>query len=457
MALSKNLILLALGIIFLAISPLVSATYSYCDKYRPPIEKCYNDDYKPVCGYYTKNCPFKVCGKTLSSECYACADPTITYYQAGECKPEVQVNACPPDACDPVKDPGNAYNKDYFDPVCGIKKKCYAYQDCDKTFKNVCGACTHGSYPYYQNGPCESEKKHCGKKRPYYCPYIKDFVCASFTDKNQVSHYVTVNNGCNACKDKSVDYYLKGYCPSRPLYNQTYCLPNSRPKVCTFEYNPVCGFYEGPDGNLEHKIMSNPCLACYQKKIIYYTPGPCVFYCDRSPLVIYDCGGDLNPVCGSYKENGKTKTVSLRNGCVGCYYHPLIIDSYTEGLCPGDNGILCKYNGVAFLDGFYEPVCGLTKKNCNNKHCRKTYGDSVSACSNPEIVKYIPGLCPGDYGVPCDDFRGPKPDDKWIYGKVCGYTKKKCHDESCRNDYDDEYQACANLDVLHFIAGSCDE
>lgn len=70
-------------------------------------------------------------------------------------------------------------------------------------------------------------------------------------------------------------------------------------------------------------------------------------------------------------------------------------------------------------------------------------------------TKYFPGLCLGDRGVPCADYRNRTENDIEGFGNVCGYETLDCDDDSCRNQYGDEWEACANEDVLYFAAGSC--
>jgi hypothetical protein len=49
------------------------------------------------------------------------------------------------------------------------------------------------------------KKTFCKNPRPHMCPMIYAPVCGKPT-------YKTYSNGCVACSDASVDYYIKGAC-----------------------------------------------------------------------------------------------------------------------------------------------------------------------------------------------------------------------------------------------------
>ena len=48
--------------------------------------------------------------------------------------------------------------------------------------------------------------------------------------------------------------------------------------VCTMEYNPVCGWYDNTVNCIKYpcaSTYSNPCAACRNDNIAYYTMGEC--------------------------------------------------------------------------------------------------------------------------------------------------------------------------------------
>ena len=59
----------------------------------------------------------------------------------------------------------------------------------------------------------------------------------------------------------------------------------------------------------------------------------------------------------------------------------------TGTLQPKDR-VLCKEPRPAICTMDYRPVCGLSKDETE-----KTYSNGCSACSNPEVIAYIPGAC----------------------------------------------------------------
>jgi hypothetical protein len=72
---------------------------------------------------------------------------------------------------------------------------------------------------------------------------------------------------------------------SYPQSNQSvekekhYCSPESRnAEVCTMEYRPVCGWFNQSIKCFRYPCAatySNPCFACADKKVDYWTEGEC--------------------------------------------------------------------------------------------------------------------------------------------------------------------------------------
>ncbi len=194
--------------------------------------------------------------------------------------------------------------------------------------------------------------------------------------------------------------------------------------------------------------------------VLAYANCQTVKKCDRNPNAIYECNGSgVAPICGTYTKNGKKVKVSLKNNCIGCYEVPFKITSYTDGLCPGDEGVLCKNDAGGFIQTFV-PVCGLTKKGCTSSSCRTTYSDATVACSDPSVLLFKAGLCPGDKGVSCAPYRDPEVRDVLVGGlydeqDICGYFKVGCTTKSCRKPFGEQYSACEDPRTLYFTGQSC--
>jgi putative hemolysin len=60
---------------------------------------------------------------------------------------------------------------------------------------------------------------------------------------------------------------------------KTYCKPEQRNvQACTMEYGPVCGWFDSSINCLAYpcaQTASNPCMACADPKVEYYTGGEC--------------------------------------------------------------------------------------------------------------------------------------------------------------------------------------
>ena len=384
-----------------AVSPTVISTSqkTNCDvNNRPTYMSCYNDTSIDVCAYYKDDCPFEVCGKPASNGCFACQDSTVLYYTPGTCKPSIVVQACP----NPYfhlnyysfEDPSIKQNN--FVPVCGILKNC-TKGSCSNAFDNQYKACGSQLYGWYQDGFCENQKHYCkASQRRASCSGTKaSSVCAFFTDKDNITHYTTVTNGCLACQDPAVDHYRIGPC-GNSTDNNTYCLPSKIPGTCTKQYNPVCGFYTAEDLTIQHKIFSNPCTACHSPAVTYYQPGPCIFWCQHSRLMMIKLiDTSVQPVCGSYEVNGTIQKRSVQNSNSACNDGAVY---YTEGLCPGDGGLSCiPFRNQVVVDGgpevINQTVCGYTRKGCTSSSCRQVYTSQNTACGNDSVLFFTIGSC----------------------------------------------------------------
>ena len=327
----------------------------------------------------------------------------------------------------------------------GVRQDC-THGRCDKTFRNSCEACTSPNYNIYSDGTCKADRHYCTlEDRNRSCDAVKtSSVCASFyfAEGYNIS-YPTASSGCEACKDPRVLYYSKiGRCVSS-YNNASNCLPNVRPEsCCANKYNPVCGFFgrisESLTNSPPHQIYTNPCTACQDPAVVFHVPGPCVFQCRHDEnMDDYDQEG-IKPVCGVYKDRGKSVEASIRNSWMACATTPA--ETYIYGLCQGDEGISCKYEGPNYRpNGILIPVCGETKKGCLSASCRKTYAEPRTACGDPEVLLYKAGVCPEDEGISCDNYRSEKDPNagqylhrRSLYENVCGYSKKGCTTNDCR-------------------------
>ncbi len=60
-----------------------------------------------------------------------------------------------------------------------------------------------------------------------------------------------------------------------------------------------------------------------------------------------------------------------------------------EGGAPEQEAIVCKAPRPEMCTREYRPVCGLFADGTF-----KTFGNACTACSNENVVRYIPGPCP---------------------------------------------------------------
>lgn len=67
---------------------------------------------------------------------------------------------------------------------------------------------------------------------------------------------------------------------NEPYTEETYCTPESRnAEVCTTDYFPVCGWFNPAEVQCVTYpcaiTASNPCQACINEEVLYWTPGAC--------------------------------------------------------------------------------------------------------------------------------------------------------------------------------------
>lgn len=201
-------------------NPISTFALSYCDSQNRP-EVC-TDVYFPVCAFVT-DCIDGICTKTISNACEACADPTVVAYGNYICEEKKAV-------CDPENKP--EFCTYIYDPVCSISLDCFGQGNtaCYRTLGNSCAACIDDKVDYHLPGECpvsETSDK-CELAGKIYCdPNIRNDmcleiympVCAFKTDCNEEVCSKTFGNGCDACRDQTVEYYVDGECLADKHHN----------------------------------------------------------------------------------------------------------------------------------------------------------------------------------------------------------------------------------------------
>jgi hypothetical protein len=266
-------LLLLLGLVTFTLAQDDDEGKIYCNPAFALRAACGGDEepYTPICAYYEKNCPYKICGKRVRNGCEACLDPDVIYYTSDDCKDEEAISACYSGICDQKNDPAKY---EAFQPVCGIRKGCKR-GDCTQTYYNECYVCKWKNYPWYYDGVCRDEREYCRRPRPKSCSGKRtDYKCAFWKDEYGKIVFTTVKNSCEACRDPDVDYYIDGACgPMKD--NAKYCLPSKRTQSCTYTYKPVCAYYRDEYGDITYETYNNACSACKNYDVLYYLPGEC--------------------------------------------------------------------------------------------------------------------------------------------------------------------------------------
>ena len=106
------------------------------------------------------------------------------------------------------------------------------------------------------------------------CSTVRDPVCAYFASldcENGICQ-MEATNSCTACAERTVMFYENGRCTA----NKVFCDPRARPEFCTMEYAPVCAYYEDAEtGELLKRTAGNGCSACGDFAVKYYIRGEC--------------------------------------------------------------------------------------------------------------------------------------------------------------------------------------
>lgn len=206
-------------------------------------------EYRPVCGDNAK---------TYSNKCMACGSDEIKFWVAGACeeKTESKDNVLPP------------------------------------TNDNECESCDNT--PKSQDSPqhffCEESERGAQICTMDYTP-----VCG-YTKDDELLH--TYGNRCGACSDEKVAYIIKGECPEKTVsISKHTCGDEERGLVaCTMDYRPVCGYTK--DGTMLD-TYGNGCGACSQEVVDYWVEGECPEKKEESDG-FDQCVAAGNPVMESY-------------------------------------------------------------------------------------------------------------------------------------------------------------
>lgn len=315
------------------------------------------------------------CKKTYDNSCFACAELDVLFYESRQC--EYSTEPEPIDIKCQANDREANFCTEEWAPVCGVTEICMSDLSSCRTYSNGCFACQNKDVNYHRKGECLNittfpepiidpapsnpffERSQCqNESRPSACVTDEYFPVCGFIencDFSRQSCFVTKNNKCEACLDKSIIEYTEGECPQ-----PTKCDPNNRPQMCTMEYRGVCQVKSNcQDGDEEcYTNTGTPCQACGNPQVESYYDYECYILAAFSQPRYY-----IDYILPT-EDNEETKET---------YY------------CKDDDrdkGCTLEYRGV----------CAHKSSSCT-ADCELTAATFCSACTSKDIEWVESGVC----------------------------------------------------------------
>jgi putative hemolysin len=204
--------------------------------FRSRGENCtpYGQETVEKCGNYTRNgTSFEVCATCGNGVCEEYEECTSSIINCGE------------DGCVGTMDCG---------PI-------YCPEDCQqKESVNDFESCMNAGYPIMESYP-----RKCRGPEETYTEELDIGTCENDSDCKLPMEFA-MSSKC-PYEVRCVDNVCEVYCPWEG--DKTYCTPEQRnAEICTMQYEPVCG---QPSG----ETYSNPCTACLNSDVEYWTEGEC--------------------------------------------------------------------------------------------------------------------------------------------------------------------------------------
>jgi hypothetical protein len=243
--------------------------------------------------------------------------------------------------------------------------------------------------------------------------------------------------------------------PSDDSYE--YCDAKARPQDCDSKgIDLVCAYYSGNQcpGKLCSNTVKNPCRACWNEDVMYWTPGACEVESYNRQVVDFDnrpeeCPAEKKPVCANYFDS------CISNYCATTFDNECKARQNEKVLtfAPGPCTYSCKGVRENKQSNWLptSPVCGLSSGDCDGGQCRKSYRNAHNACLDSAVETYYLGLCRGDRGVKCPE-KLPQECSKeqfeleYIEGRKPNCTK------NCWKTYNSWCEACSKKATVYRVA-----
>jgi len=261
---------------------------------------------------------------------------------------------------------------------------------------------------------------------------------------NDIYCMKTYGNSCGACGDPAVISYIPGVCPGD---DGVYCDVINRPIDCSNEISSgtVCGSFEsGCEEDYCRRTYENPCLACKDPLVSYYTTGVCPK--EGEGVEENEETIEEEEFTTTDDEEGYTEETTEDI--------PITVEESEEENTHPNLLVNCRQAPSQSCSDAFNPVCVFSTTGCVSGVCQQTVRNRCDACSDVNAIAFLPGRCDSEKNF-CEISR-PTQCEGLNQGSVCAF-RSGCDGfgESCWATYVNSCEACKDPNIIFYTNGQC--